>query len=193
MTEIDAADEAHVPLAQDGSASGLSVCYPYLAVRQVVLLQHLVVFILPKDVNDFNDVILVYKSLIRVVKWLAADELKIGWYLWLFLLSAEVRREDEIAVRAKVDLLFYFELDGDLRGDLVRTTHSIFSLIEDIFDEFKLEGIDLVECRLVIEDEEVLETADDEVEIIMALPNSFLYLVSDLFEEVVDLTKIYMF
>jgi hypothetical protein len=78
LAEADAADEAHIPLAQDRSASGLSVCYPDLPIRQVVLLQQLVVFVLSEDVDDFDDVILVYELLIGVVDWLAAYELKIG-------------------------------------------------------------------------------------------------------------------
>jgi hypothetical protein len=88
--------------------------------------------------------------------------------LWLFLLSAKVRREDEIAVGAKVDLFFYFELNRDLRGDLIRAADGILGLVEDVFDEFEFVGVDLVEGRLVVEDEEVLEATDDEVEIAMA-------------------------
>lgn len=125
-----------------------------------------------------------------MVEWLAAYKLKIGRYLWLLLFCAKVRRKDEIAVGAKVYLFLYFELDGDLWGDLIGAADCIFGFVEDIFDQFEFEGVDLVEGRLILEDEEVLETTDDEVKITMAWLDYLLNLVSDLFEEFVDLTEV---
>lgn len=87
----------------------------------------------------------------------------------------------------------HFVLYGDLGSDFIGVVYPVLGLIEDVMDEFVLEWRYGSRDELVVGDEEVLQSIDNEAHVAVTGLDDFHDPVADLLEEEMSLAEVYLF
>lgn len=78
-------------------------------------------------------------------------------------------------------------------SDFIGVVYPILGLIEDVMDELVSKGRNGSRGELVVGDEEVLQSIDDEAHVAVAGLDDFHDPVADLLEEEMSLSEVYLF